>query len=239
MPIRDPNHKGLQGLDGGLEKRNDAMADVKTPMRAPWGDIAPHLTEISNNVLFDDVWPRPGLSPRDRSLITVASLIALYRSNELKFHLGKAVENGVTRDEIIETITHLAFYSGWPTASTALGIVREMFAAAHKTPLNRKEHRMQTRELGRSGLKVSAIGLGCMGISFSYATKLSKDEGVALIRAAVDRGVTFFDTAEVYGPFTNEEVVGEALRPFRDKVVIATKFGFDIDFETRENRGVS
>src|SRR5580704_13229383 len=109
----------------------------------------------------------------------------------------------------------------------------------HKTPLNRKEHRMKTRELGRSGLQVSAIGLGCMGISFSYATKLSKDESVALIRAAVDRGVTFFDTAEVYGPFTNEDVVGEALRPFRDKVVIATKFGFDIDFETRENRGVS
>jgi aryl-alcohol dehydrogenase-like predicted oxidoreductase len=98
---------------------------------------------------------------------------------------------------------------------------------------------MQTRELGRSGLKVSAIGLGCMGISFSYATALSKAEGVALIRAAVDRGVTFFDTAEVYGPFTNEDVVGEALRPVRDKVVIATKFGFDIDFETRENRGVS
>jgi aryl-alcohol dehydrogenase-like predicted oxidoreductase len=78
-----------------------------------------------------------------------------------------------------------------------------------------------------------------MGINFSYATALSKDEGVALIRAAVDRGVTFFDTAEVYGPFTNEEVVGEALRPFRDKVVIATKFGFDIDIETRENRGVN
>src|SRR5258708_21364396 len=98
---------------------------------------------------------------------------------------------------------------------------------------------MKTRELVRSGLQVSAIGLGCMGISFSYATALSKDEGVDLIRAAVDRGVTFFDTAEVYGPFTNEEVVGEALRPFRDRVVIATKFGFDIDFETRENRGVS
>jgi len=98
---------------------------------------------------------------------------------------------------------------------------------------------MQTRELGRSGLRVSALGFGCMGISFSYATKLSKDEGVALIRAAVERGVTFFDTAEVYGPFTNEEVVGEALRPFRDRVVIATKFGFDIDFETGQNRGVS
>src|SRR4051794_37227797 len=98
---------------------------------------------------------------------------------------------------------------------------------------------MQTRELGRSGLQVSAIGLGCMGISFGYADKLSKDDGIALIRAAVERGVTFFDTAEVYGPFTNEEVVGEALRPFRDRVVIATKFGFDIDPETRENRGVS
>src|SRR5205823_11388085 len=98
---------------------------------------------------------------------------------------------------------------------------------------------MQMRELGRSGLQVSAIGLGCMGISFSYANKLSKDEGVALIRAAVERGVSFFDTAEVYGPFENEEVVGEALRPFRDRVVIATKFGFDIDPETRANRGVS
>ena len=98
---------------------------------------------------------------------------------------------------------------------------------------------MQMRELGRSGLKVSAIGLGCMGISFSYATKLSKEEGVALIRAAVERGVTFFDTAEVYGPFVNEEVVGEALRPFRDQVVIATKFGFDIDFDTGENRGIT
>ena len=98
---------------------------------------------------------------------------------------------------------------------------------------------MQTRQLGRSGLHVSALGLGCMGISFSYATKLSQDEGVALIRAAVERGVSFFDTAEVYGPFTNEEVVGEALRPVRDKVVIATKFGFDIDPKTGQNRGVS
>jgi aryl-alcohol dehydrogenase-like predicted oxidoreductase len=96
---------------------------------------------------------------------------------------------------------------------------------------------MKTRELGRSGLKVSALGLGCMGISFSYATKLSKSEGVALIRDAVERGVTFFDTAEVYGPFENEEVVGEALRPVRDKVVIATKFGFDIDPETRAASG--
>lgn len=98
---------------------------------------------------------------------------------------------------------------------------------------------MQTRELGRSGLHVSALGLGCMGISFSYATKLSKEEGIALIRSAHERGVTFFDTAEVYGPFENEDVVGEALRPVRDQVVIATKFGFDIDAATGQNRGVS
>src|SRR3954471_17799424 len=98
---------------------------------------------------------------------------------------------------------------------------------------------MEYRVLGRSGLQVSAIGLGCMGISFSYATHLSKKDGVRLIRDAVDRGVTFFDTAEGYGPFENEEVVGEALRPVRDQVVIATKFGFDIDPQTEENRGVS
>ena len=97
---------------------------------------------------------------------------------------------------------------------------------------------MQKRELGRSGLEVSAIGLGCMGISQSYGTPLSRQDGVKLIRDAVERGVTFFDTAEVYGPFTNEEVVGEALRPLRERVVIATKFGFDIDPQTGANRGV-
>jgi aryl-alcohol dehydrogenase-like predicted oxidoreductase len=98
---------------------------------------------------------------------------------------------------------------------------------------------MQTRELGRSGLSVSAIGLGCMGISQSYGTPLPKEEGIKLLRNAMERGVTFFDTAEVYGPFANEEVVGEALRPFRDRVVIATKFGFDIDPETGATRGVT
>jgi aryl-alcohol dehydrogenase-like predicted oxidoreductase len=98
--------------------------------------------------------------------------------------------------------------------------------------------KMQKRELGR-GLEVSAIGLGCMGISQSYGTPLSKEDGIKLIRDAVELGVSFFDTAEVYGPFTNEDVVGEALKPFRDQVVIATKFGFDIDFSTRENRGVT
>jgi aryl-alcohol dehydrogenase-like predicted oxidoreductase len=89
---------------------------------------------------------------------------------------------------------------------------------------------MQKRELGKSGLEVSALGFGCMGLNSSYSSSIvSKDEGVALIRAAVDRGVTFFDTAEVYGPFINEELVGEALSPLRGQVVIATKFGWKID----------
>jgi aryl-alcohol dehydrogenase-like predicted oxidoreductase len=87
---------------------------------------------------------------------------------------------------------------------------------------------MKTRVLGRSGLEVSAIGFGCMGLNFGYGTGVTKEEGVALIRAAVERGETFFDTAEMYGPYTNEEMVGEALAPFRDRVVIATKFGFNI-----------
>jgi aryl-alcohol dehydrogenase-like predicted oxidoreductase len=86
---------------------------------------------------------------------------------------------------------------------------------------------MQKRKLGRSGLEVSAIGLGCMGLSYGYGPATEKQAAIALIRSAVERGVTFFDTAEVYGPFTNEELVGEALAPFRDQVVIATKFGFE------------
>jgi len=87
---------------------------------------------------------------------------------------------------------------------------------------------MQKRKLGKSGLEVSALGLGCMGMSFSYGPPKDTQEMTALLRTAVERGVTFFDTAEVYGPFTNEELVGEALAPFRQQVVIATKFGFDL-----------
>src|SRR5216683_3487911 len=86
---------------------------------------------------------------------------------------------------------------------------------------------MQKRKLGNSNLEVSALGLGCMGLSFGFGPPVDKKEGIALIRATVERGVTFFDTAEVYGPFTNEELVGEALAPFRDQVVIATKFGWE------------
>ena len=88
---------------------------------------------------------------------------------------------------------------------------------------------MQKRTLGKSNLEVSALGLGCMGMSFSYKPFPEKGESIALLRAAVERGVTFFDTAEVYGPFNNEELVGEGLAPFQNKVVIATKFGFDIE----------
>ncbi|MEF8795138.1 MAG: aldo/keto reductase [Salinivenus sp.] len=95
---------------------------------------------------------------------------------------------------------------------------------------------MQKRELGNSGLEVSAVGYGCMGLNFGYGTATEKDEAVSLIRHAVDLGVTLFDTAEVYGPFENERVVGEALAPVRDEVVIASKFGFDIDVETGEIR---
>ncbi len=86
---------------------------------------------------------------------------------------------------------------------------------------------MKKQVLGKAGLEVSALGFGCMGLDFGYANKVSKEEGITLIRQAVERGVTFFDTAEVYGPFTNEEMVGEALKPFRDQVVIATKFAFN------------
>jgi len=97
---------------------------------------------------------------------------------------------------------------------------------------------METRKLGKSGLEVSALGLGCMGLSFGLGPAVDKKDGIALIRAAVERGVTFFDTAEVYGPYTNEELVGEALAPFRDRVKIATKFGFKIDASTGKQAGL-
>jgi 4-carboxymuconolactone decarboxylase len=102
------------------------MTDSPAPRRSPFGDIAPALGDYTDNVLFGDLWKRPQLSPRDRSLVTVASLVAQYRINELPFHLKFALQNGVTREELIEAITHLAFYAGWPTASTAVGIARRV-----------------------------------------------------------------------------------------------------------------
>jgi 4-carboxymuconolactone decarboxylase len=108
--------------------------DAKTtPMRCPWGGVAPELARITDEVLFDSVWRRTGLSPRDRSLVTIASLISLYRTNELPAHLKLALQNGVTRDEIVEAITHLAFYASWPTAGTAIGIARQVLADADQT----------------------------------------------------------------------------------------------------------
>jgi len=98
---------------------------------------------------------------------------------------------------------------------------------------------MQKRKLGNSGLEVSAIGFGCMGMSYGYGPAVDKQAGISLIRAAVERGVTFFDTAEIYGPFANEDLVGEALAPVRGQVAIATKFGFDIDPDSGAQRGMN
>jgi 4-carboxymuconolactone decarboxylase len=106
------------------------MADEPTNARKSFGDLAPHLAEITDKVLFGDVWENPALPPRDRSLVTITSLISLYRTNELPFHMKRALENGLTKDEIIGTITHLAFYAGWPAAMTALQIARKVFAEA-------------------------------------------------------------------------------------------------------------
>jgi aryl-alcohol dehydrogenase-like predicted oxidoreductase len=95
--------------------------------------------------------------------------------------------------------------------------------------MEREGEKMQKRKLGNSNLEVSALGLGCMGMSYGYGPAADKQEAISLIRTAVERGITFFDTAEAYGPFTNEELVGEALAPVRDQVVIATKFGFKFE----------
>ena len=106
------------------------MAEEPTNARKSFGDIAPHLAEITDKVLFGDVWANRALSPRDRSLVTITSLISLYRTNELPFHMKRALENGVTQDEIIAAITHLAFYAGWPPAMTAVQVARKVFDEA-------------------------------------------------------------------------------------------------------------
>jgi 4-carboxymuconolactone decarboxylase len=103
------------------------MPSEPTTPRNPFSHIAPALGEYTDKVLFGDVWKRTDLSPRDRSLVTVACLVSLYRVNEIPFHIKRALENGVTREQLIETITHLAFYAGWPAASTAIGIADRVF----------------------------------------------------------------------------------------------------------------
>ncbi len=104
------------------------MSQEPTAARKSFGEIAPKLAEIADKVLFGDVWEDNTLTPRERSLVTITSLISLYRTNELAFHLKRAMENGLTKDQIIATITHLAFYAGWPPAMTALNIAKTVFA---------------------------------------------------------------------------------------------------------------
>jgi 4-carboxymuconolactone decarboxylase len=104
------------------------MSKEASVLRNMIGDLAPKLVELTDNVLFGDVWERLELSKRDRSLVTVSALIALNRPDQLRFHLEKALENGVTKDELIEVITHLAFYSGWPTSMNAILIAKEIFS---------------------------------------------------------------------------------------------------------------
>ena len=104
------------------------MSGEPTAVQKMIGDFAPKLVDLTDRVLFGDVWERPELSKRDRSLATVAALIALNRPEQLRFHLGRALENGLRKEELIEVITHLAFYSGWPTAMTAIMIAKEVFS---------------------------------------------------------------------------------------------------------------
>src|SRR5258707_9367443 len=119
-----------------------------------------------------------------------------------------------------------------PTARSSTGWKRSATnntGADRLSAVARRRRDMRKRKFGNGDLEVSAIGLGCMGLSFGYGPAIDKQAGLSLIRSAVERGVTFFDTAEVYGPFTNEELVGEALAPFRGQVMIATTFGFKLD----------
>jgi 4-carboxymuconolactone decarboxylase len=104
------------------------MNPQPSPIQQMLGDFAPKLVELTDKVLFGDVWERPELSKRDRSLATVAALIALHRPDQLRFHLGKALENGVKKEELIEVITHLAFYAGWPNAMSAITVAKEVFS---------------------------------------------------------------------------------------------------------------
>ena len=104
------------------------MSKEPSVLQKTIGDLAPKLVELTDNVLFGDVWKRPELSKRDRSLVTVTALIALNRTEQLRFHLEKALENGVTKDELIEVITHLAFYSGWPNSMSTIMIAKELFS---------------------------------------------------------------------------------------------------------------
>jgi 4-carboxymuconolactone decarboxylase len=120
--VNDEQYENFQSTSGGVMGTKETSAAQKLI-----GDFDPKLAELTDNVLFGDVWERPGLSKRDRSLITVAALIALNRPEQLRHHLQRARENGVTKDEVVEVITHLAFYAGWPNAMNAIGVAREVY----------------------------------------------------------------------------------------------------------------
>ena len=125
--IRNLLAAGATVLAAGMPMQADAQAPAQTPAQRMFGDVAPKFAELTDKVLFGDVWARPGLSPRDRSLATVSALIAMNRPDQLRPHLIRARENGVTQDELVETITHLAFYAGWPSAVTAISVAKEVF----------------------------------------------------------------------------------------------------------------
>src|SRR5262249_49753889 len=111
-----------------IRTRSYRMSEPRSIAMQTLGDFAPKLADLTENVLFGDVWERPGLSKRDRSLVTVAALVALYRTEQAGIHLQRALENGVTQDELVEEITHLAFYAGWPCAITAATMAKRLFA---------------------------------------------------------------------------------------------------------------
>ena len=119
---------------GGQAHAQTAASPEPTTAQRLFGDVNPKLAELTDDVLFGDVWARPGLSPRDRSLVTVSALIAMNRPDQLRSHLQRARENGVTDAELVETITHLAFYAGWPSAVTASVVAREVFQNNVKGP---------------------------------------------------------------------------------------------------------
>jgi 4-carboxymuconolactone decarboxylase len=108
------------------------MANEPSPSQQQFGDFAPKFAQLTDDVLFGDVWERPGLSKRDRSLVTVSALVALYRTEQMPFHINRAIENGLTKEELVEALTHIAFYAGWPSAVTGIRIAQSILEPADK-----------------------------------------------------------------------------------------------------------
>jgi 4-carboxymuconolactone decarboxylase len=126
-PPRSSEKVSKEQYNMPARKQGSSVQKPPTPAQRLIGDFSPKLVELTDDVLFGDVWARPQLSPRDRSLITVSALIAMNRPDQLRAHLARARDNGVTQEELVETITHLAFYAGWPSAMTAVSVAKEVF----------------------------------------------------------------------------------------------------------------